>query len=157
MRSAGAFVFLLLSIGWGCGSPQPAALPAPPFQTVATTKQLMQAVIDPAADAVWESVGTIVTADGTTEIAPQTDEEWTAVHHHALSLAEAGNLLMIGDRPGGSEEFVSLARQLIEQSARAAKAAEAHDAQAVFTIGGDIYDVCTNCHRRFSPEIGVRP
>jgi hypothetical protein len=42
---------------------------------------------------------------------------------------------------------------MIEQSVRAVKAAEAKDAESLFTVGGDIYDACTNCHRRFSPEI----
>jgi hypothetical protein len=117
----------------------------------------MQALVDPAADAVWESVGTIITPDGTADIRPQSDEEWTAVQNHALALAESGNLMMMGSRAGGSDEYVGFARQLIEQSTRAVKAAEARDADALFTIGGDIYDVCTNCHRRFSPEIGSRP
>lgn len=140
-----------------CGSSPPGQAAGPPFQIVGTTKQLMQAVVDPAADAVWESVGTIVTPEGVNEIAPQTDEEWIAVQHHALALAESGNLLMMGSRAGGSDEFIGFARQLIEQSTRALKAAEAHDAKALFTIGGDIYEVCTSCHQRFSPEIGRRP
>jgi hypothetical protein len=157
MRSVVALILLGL-VSWpACGSSSPAQSAAPPFQTVATTKQLMQALVDPAADAVWEAVGTIVTPEGTTEIAPKTDEEWAAVQNHALALAESGNLLMMGSRAGGSDEFVRFSRDLIEQSTRAVKAAEARDATALFTIGGDIYEVCTNCHRRFSPEVGSRP
>ena len=37
----------------------------------------------------------------------------------------------------------------ITQSGRALKAIEAKDKDALFTIGGDIYDVCTSCHEKF--------
>ena len=41
-----------------CGGPAP-----PPIRLHADLKQIMAAVVDPAADVVWESVGTIVTAE----------------------------------------------------------------------------------------------
>lgn len=150
MRMARALVAVgLLSLG-ACGSPAP---PPPPFKTVATTKQLMNAIIDPAADGIWESVGTIVTTDGTHEIAPQSDDDWAGVQMAALALAESSNLLVMGDRAGGSAEWVKLAEELRETSLRAAKAAEAKDTAATFTIGGDIYDVCTRCHSQFMTAI----
>ena len=43
----------------------------PPFAPVGSVQQLMEMVIDPAADIVWESVGTIVPLDGTEEIFPR--------------------------------------------------------------------------------------
>ena len=57
----------------GCGGPAP-----PPFKPVVDTKLLMQAVVDPNADAIWDSVKSIDTKDGSQEIRPKTDEEWTA-------------------------------------------------------------------------------
>ena len=41
---------------------------------------------------------TIDTKDGTEEIRPRTDEEWTAVRNAAVTLAESGNLLMMVPR-----------------------------------------------------------
>ena len=42
------------SLTVSCGGPAP-----PPLRLHADVKQIMAAVIDPAADVVWESVGTI--------------------------------------------------------------------------------------------------
>ena len=42
----------------------------PPFDTSVSVKDLMENVMDPAADVVWESVGTIYTKEGTFERVP---------------------------------------------------------------------------------------
>jgi hypothetical protein len=125
----------------------------PPFQTTADMKDLMLNVLDPAADGIWESVGTIMTLEGTFEKAPSTDDEWAGVRGAAIQLAESGNLLMLPSRSNGSEEWIAQSRALIEQSTRALKAIEAKDKDALFTIGGDIYDVCTNCHKSFALQL----
>jgi hypothetical protein len=143
-------LFLLISIS--CSS-QPPAPAMPPFDTSVSVKDLMENVMDPAADVVWESVGTIMTKEGTFERAPANDDEWNRVKAGAITLVETGNLLLIPARTGGSEEWVSLAQAMIAQSKRAIKAAEDHDKQATFDIGADIYESCVNCHKRFDPAI----
>lgn len=125
----------------------------PPFETTVPVKELMENVLDPTADVVWESVGTIMTKEGTFERAPQTDEEWAQVRAAAITLAESGNLLMLPQRSAGSDEWVKLAQAMMEQSKRVIKAAEAKDKQAVFDTGADLYDSCVNCHKRFDPAI----
>lgn len=112
-------------------------------------KDFMLNVIDPAADGVWDAVGTISTVEGVFEKFPATDDEWAGVRAYTIQLAEAGNLLMLPARSGGSQEWIADAQALIEQSKRAIKAAEAKDKDAIFTIGGDIYDACTSCHSKF--------
>ena len=129
----------------------------PPFQTTANMKDLMLNVLDPAADTIWESVGTIIDAEGTHEREPKTDDEWAGVRAGAIQLAESGNLLMLPSRSSGSEEWIAQARALIETSNRAMKAIDAKDKDALFTIGGDIYDVCTNCHKQFALNLAPRP
>lgn len=116
-------------------------------------KDLMLNVLDPAADGIWESVGTIFTADGRFDKAPSTDDEWAVVRMHALQLAESGNLLMLPARSSGSPEWIKESQALIDQSNRALKAIEAKNTDALFTIGGDIYDVCTNCHKQFAQQL----
>ena len=113
---------------------------------------LMLNVLDPAADGIWESVGTIMTLEGTFEKFPQTDDEWAGVRGSAIQLAESGNLLMLPARSGGSADWIADAQALIEASGRALKAIDAKDKDALFTIGGDIYDVCTKCHSKFMPN-----
>jgi hypothetical protein len=134
-------------------SPAPPAQTMPPFQATANMKDLMLNVIDPAADTLWESVGTIITSEGTFEKAPATDDEWAGVRAGAIQLAESGNLLMLPTRSGGSAEWIAQAQAMIEASNRAIKSIEAKDKDALFTIGGDIYDVCTNCHSQFAQQL----
>ena len=114
-------------------------------------------VLDPAADGIWESVGTIMTKEGTFEKFPATDDEWAVVRMHAIQLAESGNLLLLPSRSGGSADWVTQAQALIDVSNTAIKAIEAKDKDTLFTVGGDIYDVCTNCHKQFAVETGKRP
>lgn len=125
----------------------------PPFKPVVDNKILMQAVIDPNADIVWESVKTIVTPKGTEEFRPRTDEEWTAVRNAAIALTESGNLLMMVPRAKDGGEWMTRAQELITTGEAAMHAAEAKNADRLFTIGGDIYDACSNCHRQYMEAI----
>ena len=61
----------------GCTA-QPASppSPAPPYTTTATMKDIMQLIIDPAADEVWQAVMTVHSAQGTVETVPRSDEDW---------------------------------------------------------------------------------
>jgi hypothetical protein len=156
MRQLAWFVPFVF-IGTASCSTAPAAPALPPFQTTANMKDLMLNVLDPAADGIWESVGTIMTKEGTFEKSPGTDDEWAVVRMHAIQLAESGNLLLLPARSSGSAEWIAEATALIDVSNRAIKTIDARDKDALFAIGGDIYDVCTSCHKQFSPEIGTRP
>ena len=118
----------------------------PPFAPGGSVQQLMEMVIDPAADIVWESVGTIVTLDGTEEIFPRSDEEWSTVRNSAMVLAESGNLLMVGDRAKGEGPWMIMSQALVEAGMVALEAAEAKDPEAVFAVGEQIYNACETCH-----------
>jgi len=131
----------------GCGA-QP-----PPFRPVADTKLLMQSVVDPNADVIWESVKTIITAQGTEEIKPRTDGEWTAVRNSAVTLAESGNLLMMSPRAKDAGAWMTLSQELIDASQSAVRAAESKNADRLFTVGGDIYEACSHCHQKYMDAI----
>jgi hypothetical protein len=135
-------------VGSSCsGGPQP-----PPFKPVADTALLMEAFIDPAADVIWNSVGTIITAAGEEHIRPKTDEEWTAVRNAAVAVTEAGNLLMMVPR-AKDEEWMRISQAMIDTGSAAIKAAEAKNPDQVFDTGAEIYAVCTNCHSKYDPTI----
>jgi hypothetical protein len=142
----GLAVAIALSAG-GCGA-QP-----PPFKPVADTKLLMQSVVDPNADVIWESVKTIITAEGTDEIRPRTEADWTAVRNSAVALAESGNLLMMAPRAKDGGEWMARAQELVDTSQSAMRAAEAKNADRLFTVGGDIYDACSHCHQQYMDAI----
>src|SRR3954468_15176986 len=74
----------------------PAAQAAGPvFTPVASILELMQEMVDPIGDALFESVSVVITAQGSKETKPRTDAEWFKVRNDAIQLAEAGNLLKI--------------------------------------------------------------
>ena len=131
-----------------CGGPQP-----PPFKPMADNKLLMDAVIEPAADRVWESVGWVITAEGEREIQPQNDEEWHEIRNAAITVAESGNLLMMVPRAKDSDEWMRIAQGMIDAGMKLAEAADRKDKMALFDVGGDLYAVCSNCHMKYSPEI----
>ena len=125
----------------------------PPFKPIVDTKLLMQSVIDPNADLVWDAVKIIDTKEGTQDIRPRTDAEWIAVRNAAVAVAESGNLLMMAPRAKNGGEWMQLAQEMINTGEAAMRAAEAKNAEKLFTVGGDIYDSCSNCHRKYLDAI----
>jgi hypothetical protein len=93
-------------------SPHSASIPGeipdpPPFRPTATLQDLMDPVIDPAADFIWGSVGTIITAAGVEDRRPHTDEQWAELRRSAIILVEASNLLVLPGRHVANKEFPS--------------------------------------------------
>ncbi len=144
----------LSALVFGCSAlPPPSTPAAPPFNAVVNMKQLMTWVIDPAADVVWDSVGTIMTEAGTKEVAPHTDEQWDAVRNGAAMLAESGNLLMIEGRARDPDKWMAAARRLTDAANRALKAAEVRNVDALFASGEHIYNACAACHQRYATHL----
>lgn len=133
-------------------APPPAAA-APPFNPVMTVLELMQAVVVPAAEKYWSSVQVTVDADGEHEFYPESDAEWNAVRHAALTIAESGNLMMLESREVDKGPWRLYSRELIDAGIAAAAAAEAHDVDAVFAAGEEVYNVCSACHMRYTPGL----
>ena len=124
----------------------------PPFKPVASVKQLMEATIAPSSEVLFEAVGTVVSSSGVEEIAPKDDEEWANVRNNALTLAESGNLLMIGDRAKDQGGWIKMSQALVDVGMVALKAAEAKNPEALFEAGGQVYEVCTQCHNQYWKE-----
>ena len=148
MRSGRPLVFAAILSAAACGGADP-----PPFKPLADNKLLMTAMVDPNADLVWDAVKTIDTREGTQEIRPRNEEEWTAVRNAAVTLAESGNLLMMVPRARDSGEWMTLSQRLIDTSESAIRAAEAKNPERLFTIGGDIYEACSACHQKYMEAI----
>ena len=171
MNSKSALVTGLLVIAGACSrkAPAPADLARP-----ATIKDLMDSMVDPSGDFLFESVAEIADERGITHKAPHTDEEWALVRRHALVLLEAPNLLVMdgrkvarphersknpqvelqpediqksvdGDRPG----FVRRARKLQDSAAMVLTAVDARDTTALFHAIEGIDKACENCHLHY--------
>ena len=130
----------------------------------------MDSEIDPAADFIWGSVGTIITAAGIEERQPHTDEEWKELRRKAITLVEATNLLLIPGRHVASKEFSSagpgvlssaeierrlagnpssfdaFALALREVALRALLAIDHRDVAALSTVGEAMDGACEACH-----------
>ena len=61
--------------------------PVADIQPVVDSQQFMNWILDPNADVIWGSAGTIMTLEGDEDLAPTTDEGWNAVRNAAATLA----------------------------------------------------------------------
>lgn len=145
MRSFLILVAVSAFLVAGCGS-EPSG---PPLRPVADVGQLMAMILDPAADAVWDSSGTIISAEGRHEWEPETDEEWAVVANGAMTLIEGANLLMIGDRARDQEGWMQLSQNMSDAAMLVHEAAEARDADLVFELGETLYRTCDRCHNLY--------
>ena len=167
----------VLCMAAACSKSEPAPAPAsdaPQYQPAATVKDLMQSIVDPSADLVWNAVTTVQTATGTIDKAPKTADDWLKVRHGAVGLSEGANLLMMpgrhvaqphekSDTPGVELEpaemevlinkdraaFIERAKALHEAGMAAVAAADAKDPQKLFEVGEQIEQACENCHSHY--------
>jgi hypothetical protein len=144
--------------------------PDSPFQLVASIQEIMDAEVDPAADALWHSVGSTITLAGEEDRQPRTREEWQAVRRDALVLIEATNLIAMDGRraapvnapaplPGelSAQEidrhirsnhlaFVQFSKALRGAALEALAAIDARDAPRLMNAGEAIDAACEACH-----------
>ena len=109
---------------------------------VATVKQLCEGMITSSSDALF-NVG---------REAPDDDDDWRAVLHNALVLAEAGNLLMLEGRARDDGEWMTMSRALVDAGITAVRAVEVRDVDALLGAGDQIVVACETCHVPYRDE-----
>ena len=115
------------------------------------THDLMNYVLDPAADVIWSSAGAIITEEGEQDLAPTTQEGWDAVVASSATLMESANLLMLPGRAQDQADWAEYSAALVTMGQKAFDAGVAQDADALFAAGADLYQVCLACHQRYMP------
>ena len=161
-------------------SPPPATPPAPSLESsltpVLSVKELMEHIIDPIADWVFDAAVIDVSAKGIVETMPLTDEDWLRVERGALILAESANLLKmpramvpagdarLNEAPGGPELTPGEIEAKVKQDpARWNNASDllrvaaleslaiirARDAKGLFDVGDKIDKACESCHLEY--------
>src|SRR5437870_12734497 len=85
----------LLVAGIACTKAPPAELE---LAKPATIKDIMDSMVDPSGDFLFESLVEIADEKGVRQKAPETDEEWHEVRARAITLLEAPNLLVMPGR-----------------------------------------------------------
>jgi hypothetical protein len=146
------------------------------FKPIVSVKELMQFMIDPVADNIFDAVGTVITAKGVVETAPMSDEEWDKVRVGAVSLVEGVYLLKVprpfapaGDENNSIGEGASeLPPAQITAKVKAdpvlwnakiealrnvglevLEIVKKKDAQALFSAAGDLDEACEGCHLEY--------
>ena len=150
--------------------------PQADLQPIVTIKELMENIIDPVADNVFDAVATDATEKGIVEIKPTTDEDWAKVRMGAVTLAEASNLLKMmrsvappGDTnnsagpnaPELSPEQIQAkidgdralwnkhADELRDEAIRIMDIVKAKNVDALFEAGSRLDRACENCHLEY--------
>ena len=118
-------------------------LPSHPVQV------LMTGLVDPAADGIWNSVGSVVTPTSEETWAPSTDEDWRRLEGHARALARGAEALADPARVAGREDWAVQARALRAASATALAAAQRRDVGAIGAASEQLLDACQQCHKRY--------
>jgi len=165
----------LLLAGLTACSEQTAVAPESAYRPTATIQDIMDAQVDPAADEIWNSVASIVTASGIEEKQPRTDEEWEALKLKAFLVIEGGNLLampgrrvapegapldpaeLAGETPDDIQKametnrsaWVQLAMGLHDAGLEVMAAIEAKSPQQLIDAGEKLDTACENCHMTF--------
>lgn len=164
-----------------CSKADPPA-DAPPadasLSPVLTVKELMEHMIDPTADWIFDAVAVDVSEKGAVETKPVSDEDWLKVERGALQLAEATNLLKMrrAVAPPGEEGLKTepgkpspelppaeiqakidhdralwnkYADGLRAASLESLKIAKARDVNGLFDAGTKIDQACEACHLEY--------
>lgn len=140
-------------------------------------QQTMDVLIDPAADSLWDSIGTEENAKGTHEKQPRTEAEWQTVAGHAQALiagarrlqtpglpvgANAHSKLADADTPGtrtaaqiktdiqaNPAKFRAAAIRLEAAANHALAASKQHNAAGVLAAGAELDAACEACHAAY--------
>src|SRR6202142_2800658 len=164
----------------GAAPSQSATSRESPFEVTLTIRELMDFLVDPAADGLWDAVSIRYTEAGAEQRQPRTEAEWTAVRRNAVVLAEAMNLVVMDARqaaPLGTQaglgeltpaeidqriatrraEFVAFAHAVRAATQNALKAIDERDADELLQVGGDIDAACEACHQTFWYPKQIKP
>jgi len=141
-----------------------------------SVKELMKYMIDPAADNIFNAVGSTITKDGIVDVEPRTEEDWDKIRIGAVSLAEGVYLLKIRRpfTPPGDEnnsagpDAVELSpaaitakveRDPVEWNARiealrnvaleALDVVKRKDVGELWDLGENLDNACEACHRSY--------
>lgn len=151
MRSFFTVIFFSIS-ALLCSAQNAKAVDLPALSSASNLelKNLMEWLIDPAADAIWDSVSTIIDRNGTTNISPKNDAEWETLRQQAAVLTEAGNLLMMSDRVRPGKIWPLAAKKLKSSGLLALQATINKDPDLLFKAGEEIYKSCAGCHHAYA-------
>jgi hypothetical protein len=171
-----AALILLSGLASQCTSKAAPAPAQPDLAPLVSIKDLMENIIDPIADNIFDAVGSDATEKGVVETKPTTDEDWAKVKQGAVTLAEGSNLLKMprsvappGDKnnsggpnaPELSPEQIQAkidqdralwnkhVNELRDSALKVLDIVKARNTDALFQAGSELDRVCENCHLEY--------
>jgi len=151
-----------------------------PYDTSISIREIMASLIDPPADALWNSVRVVSDSTGITEYVPESDEDWAALRHDAISIIEGSNALMMPGRrvapPGAEGEFpeyeftpeeveailandraswIGFASQLQDSALEILDAVNNRDTEKLAEWGAYLDEACEACHSVYWYRAGI--
>lgn len=171
-----ALVFVSAMTLQSCSSRPAAAPAAEDLAPIVSIKELMENMIDPIADNIFDAVAVDSTEKGIVERRPTTDADWAKVRQGAITLAESSNLLKMRrtiapaddpshkNDPNGPElppaeiqkridadraRWNRHADGLRDEALKVLDIVKARDADKLFKAGSDIDAACENCHLEY--------
>ena len=109
------------------------------LRVMATSQELMHAIVIPSSDVVFKLAGE----------QPKSDDDWQKVRFQALALAESGNLLMMPGRGPDSTTWNQMSIAMMDAASAAVKAADSKNIEALDTASNAIYESCDTCHNKY--------
>lgn len=175
---AGCALMLAISTAQ-CTRPEPAAeaaTVASDLKPIFSVKELMENIVDPQADFIFDAVAVDIGPQGAVETKPTSDDDWLKVQHATVLLAESTNLLKMprpvapaGDTnelsgPGQPELapeqiqakldqdrhlWNSHVDQLRDELLKVLEIVKARDSDKLFDAGSNIDRACEACHLEY--------
>ena len=177
--AASGLLLLVMVSTLQCAKPEPAAEAASvaaDLTPLFSINELMQNIIDPQADYIFEAVAVDIGEHGVVETKPTSDEDWLKVQRAAVLMAESTNLLKMprpvapaGDKnelsgrgqPELAPEQIqakldqdrhlwnSHVDQLRDELLKVLEIVKARDSDKLFEAGSNIDRACEACHLEY--------
>jgi hypothetical protein len=148
-----------------------------PYRLDNSIQDVMEGIVAPSSDVLFDAVATDITAEGVNEKRPRTDDDWERVEHAAVTLIEAVNMIKVPGRlvahPGETTKsegpdapeltpqeiatkinadrgkFLKYANDLQDQAVKTLAIIHKKDAEGLFNIGEEIDNACEACHLEY--------
>ena len=145
-------------------------------EDVAGLADVMQAMVEPSAQTIWNSVSYTSDENGSQQNSPQNDAEWQHVRNAGVVLGESMSLVASADRKAGHKlektpapvdagtlppeeiqrlidgdpaAFAKHARLTQQKALQVIAAVDARDPKALEAAGAELDQACEGCHVQF--------
>jgi cytochrome c553 len=133
----------------GCASERPEQ--PPPLKGVVSLNDIMVSVVDHNSHILWNVAEE--------KNAPKNDADWHVLEHAAVTLAAAGNMILIGGTGKDDAAWVKdpewrkHAQEMETAALKAVNAVDHQDKNALLAAGDDLVATCESCHKKFKPAL----